>query len=94
MTDLIDLREEKRRRSNSAADWTVKECIASLHQRLNLGLGDKPDYLEDADAVVMVFTKRYPDGSSEETIIQAGTVSGNEAIGILTCGIAILTRVE
>ena len=88
---MIDFQKEKMRRSNDAKDWTVAGAIEEIHNRLP---GDTPSYLKEADAVVMVFTKRYPDGSSQETIIQAGTTSGNEAIGILTCGIAILTRPE
>lgn len=88
---MIDFQKEKMRRSNDAKDWTVAGAIEDIHNRLT---GDTPSYLKEADAVVMVFTKRYPDGSSQETIIQAGTASGNETIGILTSGIAILTRPE
>ena len=88
---MIDFQKEKMRRSNDAADWTVKGAIEDIYERLT---GDAPSYLKEADAVVMVFAKRHPDGSSQETIVQAGTTSGNEAIGILTSGIAILTRPE
>jgi hypothetical protein len=91
MSDPIDFRKERLKRSDDALSWSVKDCIENLHERLT---SSAPDYLKEADAVVIVFTKRYPDGSSAETVIQASTASGNEAIGILTCGIALLTRPE